>query len=124
MMEILLKYWPVLLFVLNFLGIWVGWSVRKGVATQEDLKSHAETTRKQLDDHSGETNRMISAVQQRLTHLEARIEHGPSEDDLRRLHARLDDLNGGLAKLTGEFSGVRSTLELLHEFLLEEGKRK
>jgi predicted nuclease with TOPRIM domain len=120
-MEQLLKYWPVLLFVLNFLGIWVGWSVRKGVATQEDLKAHATEIRKELDDHSDETNRIMQDVQRRLTHVEASIQHGPSDDDLKRLHERLDDVSGEMKTLSGQFTGAIEQLRMLNQFLLEGG---
>lgn len=113
MIEQLFKYWPVLLFFINGFAVWVSWSVRKGVATQEDLKIHADAT-----------SRALKELEGRMTHMEARIEHGPSEDDLLRLHSRLDSLGGDLQRLVGEFSGVRQTLQLLHEFLLEEGKRR
>lgn len=109
-MDEVLKYWPIYLFVLNGLSIWIGWSVRKGVVTHDDLKKHAD-----------ETASAIKTMSDRVTHLEARIEHGPSEADLVRLHERLDVVSGQLSTLVGEFSGVRSNLELLHEFLLKRG---
>lgn len=118
------KYWPIFLFILNFLGLWVGWSVRKGVATQEDLNAHAETTRLELDQHSEETNKLIRTIERRITHVEARIDHGPKDSDLIRLHERLDEVDGELKNLTGQFSGVRDLLQTLHQFLLDEGKRK
>ena len=116
-----IKYWPVFLFVLNFLGIWVGWSVRKGVATQEDLKAHAAEMREELDEHSDKTNSIIQDVQRRLTHVEASIQHGPSDDDLKRLHERLDDVSGEMKTLSGQFTGAIEQLRMLNQFLLEGG---
>lgn len=113
MIDHLFKYWPVLLFIINGFAVWITWSVRKGVATQDDLRHHAEATGKALKD-----------LDARMTHIEARIEHGPSEDDLLRLHARLDTLTTEVSKLVGEFSGTRRTLEMLQQFLLDEGKRR
>ncbi len=65
----------------------------------------------------------LAAHADRLTALETSMKHGPTHDDLKRIHARLDKVCEDFSALSGELKGKGHTLDLIHEFLLNE-KRK
>ncbi len=59
----------------------------------------------------------------RIAVIERDIKHGPTHDDLKRIHTRLDKVCEDFSALSGELKGKGHTLDLIHEFLLNE-KRK
>ena len=65
----------------------------------------------------------LAAHSDRLTAIERDIKHGPTHDDLKRIHSRLDKVCEDFSALSGELKGKGHTLDLIHEFLLNE-KRK
>ncbi len=65
----------------------------------------------------------LAAHADRLTAIERDIKHGPTHDDLKRIHSRLDKVCEDFSALSGELKGKGHTLDLIHEFLLNE-KRK
>lgn len=62
----------------------------------------------------------LAAHADRLTAIERDLQHAPTHDDLKRIHARLDDVSEGMATLVGELKGVTHILNLLHEDRLKE----
>lgn len=59
----------------------------------------------------------------RLTAIERDMKHAPSHDDLKRLHARLDEVSTGLATAVSELKSTTHILNLLHEDRLNEGRK-
>ena len=59
----------------------------------------------------------------RITRIEERIKRGPTREDLNRIHQRLDETASSVSRLAGEFHAAKGTLDLIHQFLLNEGKR-
>lgn len=66
----------------------------------------------------------LKTVDGRLAKAEAELESLPSHEDLGKLYERINALAEGVQRLSGEFSGAKRTLDLLHEFLLEGGYKK
>lgn len=66
-----------------------------------------------------EVDEKLAKLNDRVTVAEGRIESAPDHDDLKRIYDRMDDVSGELKSLVGEFQGVRRTLELLHQHLLD-----
>lgn len=52
----------------------------------------------------------------------ARLEEGPSKDDITLLHNKVNDVSNGVAALRGEFHATNRTLQLIHETLMERSK--
>jgi hypothetical protein len=75
-------------------------------AHMASLRSDMDT---RMDDHAS-----------RLVRVEKDLQHAPTHDDLKRLHARIDDLAGGIRSLEGEFKGANHTLQLIHGHLLNQ----
>lgn len=62
----------------------------------------------------------LAAHADRLTAIERDIKHAPTHEDLKRIHARLDDVSESMATLIGEFKSTNHILNLLHEDRLKE----
>lgn len=123
--EQFLKWWPVLLFLMNALIVWIGWSMTqamKGFATKDsvtDAKNEIETEQRAAEARSVQ---LIHGIDKRVGALEERTKHMPSHDDLRRLHQRLDEINAGVNKLAGEVHGISRSVGLINQHLLD-GRR-
>lgn len=68
------------------------------------------------------TQAQIQAIDARLSRAEARIEQMPDHDDLGDLHDRVNQVKAGMDTMTGELTGIRTTLNLIHNYLLTGGK--
>jgi len=55
----------------------------------------------------------------RLTRVEQDLKHSPDHNDFKRVHQRLDVLNGELKELKGEFHSMKNTLTLIHQYLMD-----
>lgn len=65
----------------------------------------------------------LKETDNRLSRAESALEALPGHDDLGKLYERVNALAEGIQALSGEFSGAKHTLNLLHQFLLEGGRR-
>lgn len=65
----------------------------------------------------------LASYGDRLTAIERDIKHGPTHDDLKRIHSRLDKVCEDFSSLSGELKGKGHTLDLIHEYLLKEGRK-
>lgn len=100
--------WKVLITVLNFAGwIWMYLANRDKV-TNSRISSLENNMDMRLDDHGS-----------RLTTLESDIRHGPTHNDLGRLHARIDEVNGALKGLQGESKAQTRILNMVYESLID-----
>ncbi len=55
---------------------------------------------------------------ERLTRLEQDVKHAPDHNDFKRVHQRLDTLNGEIKEMKGEFHAIRNTLNTIHHHLM------
>lgn len=92
-------------------GLYV-YAVNRHRVTNERISALESHVDERLDDHSD-----------RLARLEQDARHAPSHDDLKRLHKRLDDMNGELKEMRGEFYAVNRTLSMIHQHLLDGGNK-
>lgn len=61
----------------------------------------------------------INSQGERIAKIEARAEKAPTHDDLARLYEKINKQSECLHRLEGEFEGVKRTLQLIHETLME-----
>lgn len=61
----------------------------------------------------------INTQGERIAKIEARAEKAPTHDDLARLYDKINKQSECLKRLEGEFEGVKRTLQLIHETLME-----
>jgi hypothetical protein len=138
MVDAVLKWWPVILCVLQGITMWVSWSLKKQFVSKEDLTSaidHAMNSATKNDDeielsvhelktsHSNLQKQVDGDIDKRLLRIEEGIKHMPTHGDLTRLHKRMDDINSQLQQIAGSMNGHGHTLRLIEQHLLTDGKK-
>lgn len=93
-------------------GIYVYLTNRDKV-TNDRITNLEDGVDKRLDSHSD-----------RLARLEEAVQHVPTHEDLGDIHTRINDVAAGLSTLTGEVNGMHTTLNLIHQYLLNGGTAK
>jgi hypothetical protein len=111
-------------------------------ATQEALRvesqSHWETRFGKIESLARDTDRIMTLMRGempsqsthlddhavRLSEVESRIEMMPSHEDLGDLHERINDISKAVHTLSGEMTGIKTTLGLIHQHLLNGGGRQ
>ncbi len=113
-----------LLSIVNMLGLWAvaiyTWQANRKRVTNERITSLQNA----MDKSMHNLNAALEMQGGRLTRVERDLKHAPTHDDLKRLHARIDEVNGSIRSLEGEFKGANSTLQLIHQYLLNNGGKK
>lgn len=111
-----------LLSILNMIGLWAvaiyTWQANRKRVTTERIA----TLQKAMDANMESLKSGIDRQNQRLTAVERDLKNGPTHDDLKRLHQRIDALAGGVRELAGEFKGANATLHLIHAYMLKGSK--
>lgn len=107
-------WWKAFITVINMaIGAYLFWE-RHNDGTTRRIETLEADLDERLDDHSS-----------RLSKVEARMSLMPSHEDLGDLHERINDVSKGLNTLTGEMTGIKTTLGLIHQHLLNgNGGRK
>lgn len=103
-------WWKVGITILNLgIGVYLFWE-RHNDGTSKRITDFEDGTDKRLDDHAT-----------RIAKVEAHLEMLPSHDDLGDLHDRINQVTSGMDKVSGELTGIKTTLNLIHEYLLKGG---
>lgn len=100
------------LMVINMLGT-------LAIGTWLYLEKRSDKTNARIDD----AEKTLKGHATKLAKLEVGSENAPTHADLGDLHERISAVAEGVSELTGEFSGVRRTLDLIHEYLLKGNGR-
>lgn len=96
---------------LTTVGVWIYvWNVNRNRVTDARISA--------LEDH---VDTKIDGHADRIARLEQDARHMPSHADLKSVHRRLDEVNGELKQLSGQFTAANNTLSLIHQHLLEKG---
>lgn len=85
------------------------------------LRTANQVTADRLDALAMQLTTQMRGHGERLSTLEAAVNLGPTHDDLKRLHARMDEISNELHLLTGEFRVASRTLNMIQEHLLRGG---
>ncbi|WP_165184744.1 DUF2730 family protein [Caulobacter soli] len=130
-MTTFLKFWPVLVIVLNALTVWIAWSLRQLAKNEvERIVAAAVDLLKKADAEA--SSRLATVVEDvdehdtRLTKLEEQLKALPQRADFERLEHGFSDLkavvNGNAATLLGVEKGQENTqkaVDRLTNYLLE-----
>ncbi len=87
--------------------------------TEAALKAIDEKREGRCDQHRGRT----SSIEKELQGIFGEIKHLPSQSDIGRVHARMDEMLGQVKTIGGEMSASRRQLDLVLEELLRRDKR-
>jgi hypothetical protein len=105
-MEDFLKWWPVGLFVFQFLLAWVLWSLVKRFVTREDFETYRVAHQ---DEHEAIDTRMAEGKAQ-FARIESELRHLPTRKDIDDLKAQLASVDKGVVKLDGSIRVVAAKL--------------
>lgn len=105
-------WWKVFITVINMgIGVYLFWE-RNNDGTRRRIDTLETDLDTRLDNHAS-----------RLAKVESRIEMLPNHEDLSDLHERINEVSKNIHTLTGEMTGIKTTLGLIHQHLLNGGKR-
>lgn len=122
-------YWDIAQFALTGgVGLYVYFSqhaqVRREALSklEDDIDGHLDKIHGRLGKIEAHvqyapTATMCAASHARIAVLEEAVRRGPNDDDIKRLHARVDDAAQGLAALRGELSGITRLLTTIDGYL-------
>lgn len=114
-MSILIKYWPIALFVINLVTVWFCWSLRQ--LAQTEVRALVATAVKPVIDDTAVLKRRVEDHHDRLTlqtslisEIRSDIEGLPSKADLVRVEGEIRTVgqavasaNAGIARIEGYF---------------------
>ena len=89
------------------IGVYV-WLVSRTRVNAARIRKLEDDIDGRLDDHD-----------QRLARIESAIVHGPKREDFGKIHARLDEVAGLVARIEGENQAMARNIDLIHQHLLE-----
>jgi hypothetical protein len=122
-------YWDIAQFAMTgAVGLYVYFAQREQVRREalskleDDIDGHLASIQRRLGAIEAHVQYAPSPATYAATHsriavLEESVRRGPSDDDIKRLHARVDDAAQGLAALRGELSGVTRLLTAIDGYL-------
>lgn len=104
-------WWKVVLTLINLaIGVYLFWE-RHNNATTKRIDEMETRLDDRLDDHAN-----------RLAKVEAQVEALPDHSDIGDLHERINAVERAVNTMAGELTGIRTTLNLIHQHLLNGGK--
>jgi len=63
----------------------------------------------------------IETLEKNGASLKMQLEHMPNHQDIKELYGRIDLLNGSLSELNGRLVGINRAVDLINEFLINQG---
>lgn len=103
-------WWKVFITVINMgIGAYLFW------------ERHNDVTQRRIDALETGLDERLDGHAVRLSEVESRIEMMPSHKDLSDLHERINEVSKAVHTLYGETTGIRTTLGLIHQHLLNGG---
>lgn len=113
--------------ITNTLVIWIAalytYFANRNRVTNERITSLQASLQTRLDSMRTDMDHRLDGHGDRLSRVEKDLEHAPSHEDLKRIHARMDEVSATLSSLQGEFKGANNTLHLIHTYLMTGGKQ-
>lgn len=113
--------------ITNTLVIWIAalytYFANRNRVTNERITSLQASLQTRLDSMRTDMDHRLDGHGDRLSRVEKDMEHAPSHEDLKRIHARMDEVSATLSSLQGEFKGANNTLHLIHTYLMTGGKQ-
>ena len=98
----------------NFILTW-------GVALYMYLSNKTKVTNARIDRLEEDVDGRIDAHADAIARLEQDVRHGPSPEDVKRIHARIDTIDQRLSRMEGEFRGQSDTLRLILNQITQKG---
>lgn len=113
--------------ITNTLVIWIAalytYFANRNRVTNERITGLQASLQTRLDGMRTDMDHRLDGHADRLSRVEKDLEHAPSHEDLKRIHARMDEVSATISSLQGEFKGANNTLHLIHTYLMTGGKQ-
>lgn len=113
--------------ITNTLVIWIAaiytYLANRNRVTTERINSLQASLQTRIEGLRSDMDHRMDNHGDRLSRVEKDIQHAPSHEDLKRIHARMDEVSATLSSLQGEFKGANNTLHLIHTYLMTGGKQ-
>lgn len=87
-----------------------------GVAIYTYLVNRTKANRVAID----RQDMRIQDLSHRVTSVERDVRHLPGHPEIAALHEKVNLISNHLSTMSGEFSGARNTLDVIHRIMLEE----
>ena len=94
------------------------WQANKHRAT----KSAINRIQEQLENDIRALDSRIDEHRDRLTTVERELTHVPGANDIGEIHYRVDQIGQGVKSLEGEMKQINNTMQLIQQYLLENGR--
>lgn len=101
-------------------GIYV-WLSNRDKARQQDLRAVEDCASNDIKDVKDTLTTAIENVGSRVTRLEAGM---ISHSDLGEVHEKINKVSGQVNELSGAVKGIQGGVNMIHEYLLNEGKKQ
>lgn len=92
-----------------------------------DLRTHIDESIKKLEDdmevRHEQLDRRIGANEGDFKTLDGELRHMPSHDDLKNIHKRIDAVGAQVSTVGGTVQAMNNTLSIIHEHLINGGRR-
>lgn len=63
-------------------------------------------------------------IAQEVHRIDNELRHLPNHNDIGRIHARMDELNGALREMIGGMKALNNSVALINEHLLSQGNKR
>jgi len=78
------------------------------------IERRGDKTNERVD----ELGKKVVVIDKDLTDIKAALRNSPTHADLSKIYEKINSVNTAVNTLSGEFSGLKSLLNLIHEHLL------
>lgn len=99
-MDNIIKYWSILLLVVNVFALWISWSIKRGLVSPEDLS----ITQKPMNDKIYDLDRRVSSLENCCSSV-------PKHADHSEIVRKLAELKGEIHGFSSQFEGLRNLME-------------
>ena len=100
-------WWKVAITLLNLaIGLYLFW------------ERHNDANKRRIDTMEDDMDTRLENHGARLANIEAKLGDMPSHEDIGHVHDRITRLGEDVKLITGEMSGIKTTLNLIHQHLL------
>lgn len=129
MPEALREWWPVLTLIIPLALAAVGWAIRKGLVSKDELIAAVAETDQRMSAQIGQLEARLKEGDDKFAHLARQIENTPSKQELHEVLLAIRGQSGEInvlaeriANQTSAFGRIEATLTR-HEQHFSDGRR-
>jgi len=113
--EVALKYWPIIILFGSIITTWVAWSAKRQFATHADLRHSADNVGSRV----GKVEARVDYLEKDMAVIKVKLEALPSKEDIHRVELGIAGVSGNLQSLATSIKGVERMVHLLTKAEME-----